>query len=128
MVDVCNLGAICFPDGNGNGKEARHQLPSWGMRLRRCWAEDASCAEYAKRRRKHTGNDSHSCERGNKFLQAGIKSRRDQITDGLKQTGSNVIGYQCRDRITNGLTHRITHYLLPALSDYVTNYGNQTTR
>jgi hypothetical protein len=100
-----------------------------GFRLGACASEeDASCAEYVKRRRKHTGNNSRSCERGNKFLQAGIKLRRDQITDGLKQTRSHVICYRRHNRITDGLAHRITRYLLPALSDYVTNYENQTAR
>ena len=124
MVEVCNLGAVSFPGGNGNGKEARHRLPSWGMRLKKCGAGDASCAEYAKRRREHTGDDSRSCERGNKFLRAGIKLRRDRITHGLKQTRWHVICYRHSSRITVGptQTNRITRYLL---SDYVTTTGTK---
>ena len=54
MVEVCNLGAVSFPGGNGNGKEARHRLLSWGMRLRRCGVvEDASCAEYEAAKKTH---------------------------------------------------------------------------
>ena len=45
-----------------------------GFRLGACASEDVERrmprVQNMKRRRKHTGNDSFSCERGNKFLQA----------------------------------------------------------
>ena len=43
----------------------RKQGIGLGMRLKKCGAEDASCAaEYAKRRREHTGNAVHALSRG----------------------------------------------------------------